>query len=233
MHFISKLITATIVFTIKLISKIFYKTEAIWLTPKDEIDWENLKIVVALNHTSLYEPLFISAIPNYRLWKAIERVVVPVADVTLARPFVGTFFKLLVPNAIGITRKRDDSWTQLMSKVEGNALLLIFPEGRMKRLDGLDKHGKPMSVKGGVADILEKINSGKMLIAFSGGLHHVQAPGQVVPKIFQTIKVSFEQLDIADYKNTILSSTANFKSGVINDLEARMKRNCSGRIAPG
>ena len=34
--------------------------------------------------------------------------------------------------------------------------------------------------------ILEKLDSGKMLIAYSGGLHHVQAPGDLIPKIFKT-----------------------------------------------
>lgn len=226
MKLFKKLFAALVVFSIKLISKIFYKTEAIWLTPKDQIQWDQLRLGVVLNHTSLYEPLFISAFPNYRLWRAIDRVVAPVADVTLARPIVGRFFKVIVPNVIGITRKRDDSWDMVMSQVKGNSLLVIFPEGRMKRKDGLDKHGKPMSVKGGVADILEKLDSGKMLIAYSGGLHHVQAPGDLVPKLFQTIRVTFEQLDIQEYKNAIRSGSTDFKAGVIRDLESRMKQYC-------
>lgn len=221
-----KLISAFFVFTIKAFTKVFYRTDVVWLTPKDKIEWEQLRLFIVLNHTSLFEFLFASAIPNYRLWRAIDRVVVPVADVTMNRPFAGKFFKALVPNAIPITRKRDDSWSQLMDKVAGNSLLLIFPEGRMKRLDGLDKHGKPMSVKGGVVDILNKLDSGKMMIAYSGGLHHVQAPGQAIPKVFQTIRCAFEQLDIVEYKKQFADlPEADFRQAIIKDLEDRMRKN--------
>src|SRR4051812_46722974 len=102
---ISRLISAAFVFSVKLMTKLFYRTEAKWLTPLDQIKWEELRLAVVLNHTSLFEFLFVSAIPNYRLWRAIKRVVVPVADVTMNRPLVGTFFKVIAPNAMPITRK--------------------------------------------------------------------------------------------------------------------------------
>ncbi|MCB0386618.1 MAG: hypothetical protein KDD43_14595, partial [Bdellovibrionales bacterium] len=108
------------------------------------------------------------------------------------------------------------------------SLMFIFPEGRMKRIDGLDKHGNPMSVKGGVADILAEIDDGKILIAYSGGLHHVQAPGQSVPKIFRRIRVAFEQLDVQDYKASLSAEDANdFRKKVIADLERRMHQHCT------
>ena len=56
----------------------------------------------------------------------------------------------------------------------------------MKRRNGLDSQGQPMTVRGGIADILEAIPSGPMLIAYSGGLHHVQAPGETLPAVFRT-----------------------------------------------
>lgn len=224
---LAKVISAAFVFGIKIFSQTFYRTRAHWLTPVDKIHWEDLKLAVILNHTSLFEPLFISAIPNYRLWRAIDRVVVPVADVTLNRPLAGRFFKTLVPNAMAITRKRDDSWSHFMDRVGGNSLIVIFPEGRMKRKDGLDKHGNPMTVKGGVVDILKKIDSGKMLIVYSGGLHHVQAPGDWFPKFFQTIDIGFEQVDIPDYKASLAGSSFDeFRANVIADLQKRLDHQC-------
>ena len=65
-------------------------------------------------------------------------------------------------------------------------MVIILPEGRMKRENGLDLHGNPMNVRGGIADILLAMKQGRMLIAYSGGLHHVQFPGGV-PRIFKTV----------------------------------------------
>ena len=130
-----RLFSAFFVFGVKTASLMMYRTEAQWFTPKENIQWEKLRLIVALNHTSLFEPLFISAIPNYRLWRAIRRVVVPVADVTMNRPLVGRLFKYLVPNAIPITRKRDDSWEDFISRARGDSIMFIFPEGRMKRAE--------------------------------------------------------------------------------------------------
>ncbi len=221
----AKIFSAVFVFSLKIISQIFYRTHTTWHTDKDQIKWDQLRVIIALNHTSLFEFLFISAIPNINLWRAIDRLVVPVADVTLSRPFAGFFFRKLVPNAVSITRKRDDSWALFMESIrKDNSLILIFPEGRMMRKDGLDKHGKPMSIKGGVAEILEKLDSGKILIAYSGGLHHVQAPGELVPKVFKRIEIGFEQLDITEYKKSL--DLKDFRTAVINDLEERKKKNC-------
>jgi hypothetical protein len=47
-------------------------------------------------------------------------------------------------------------------------------------------------VRGGIADILEAIPSGRMLLAYSGGLHHVQAPGEHVPRPFRTLYLNLE-----------------------------------------
>lgn len=220
MNFVATALT----FGVKYASKVLFRTEANWITPMDEMCWDQIRLVVVLNHTSLFEPLFISVIPNKMLFRAINRLVVPVADVTWKRPIVGRIFRVLAPDAVPITRKRDDSWSEFMSKVSGNSLVLIFPEGRMKRKDGLDKHGKPMNVKGGVADILEKIRHGKMVIAYSGGLHHVQAPGQRLPRLFKSIRVGIEQVDIPEYKKRFRGP--DFRNSVIQDLEDRMRRNC-------
>ncbi len=222
-----KLLSAFFVFMIKIVSRLLYYTEAKWLTPKEDIHWEELRLVVILNHTSLFEPLFISAVPNIRLWRAIERIVIPVADVTMNRPLVGKLYKYLFPNCIPITRKRDDTWERFINQIQGNSIAVIFPEGRMKRADGLDKHGKLMNIKGGVAEILSRLDNGKMLIGYSGGLHHVQSPGQRIPRIFKKIKISFEELDIAEYKGDKASGNpSGFRKEVVTDLQNRMDKHC-------
>jgi 1-acyl-sn-glycerol-3-phosphate acyltransferase len=222
-----KIISAFIAYFVKTLGYFLYRTKVTWHTPEQQIRWEDLRLIIVLNHTSLFEFLYITAIPYNRIWRAVKRIVLPVADVTMKRPLTGIFLKTLVPNAVPITRKRDETWDRFMTKLkQESALALIFPEGRMKRKDGLDKHGKPMSVKGGVADILEELQEGKILVAYSKGLHHVQAPGDYLPKIFKTIHIGFEQIDIPAYKDNMRAKGEDFRLSVIQDLEAKMKLNC-------
>ena len=91
---------------------------------------------------------------------------------------VGRFFRILAANVVSITRERDHTWRDVLATIDPDSMVLILPEGRMKRLNGLDSNGQPMTVRGGIADILETIERGPMLVAYSGGLHHVQAPGE-------------------------------------------------------
>jgi 1-acyl-sn-glycerol-3-phosphate acyltransferase len=228
MNIFRQLFSAVPVFGIKLFSLMFYRTDIRWITPKSEIQWEQIRIAIILNHTSLFEPLLLAAIPNRSLWRAIRRVVVPIADVTMSRPIVGGLFRWLIPNAVAISRKRDESWLKFINTVRSDSLVVIFPEGRMKRLNGLDKHGKPMSVKGGVVDILQQTQNGKLLIVYSGGLHHVQAPGQLVPRLFQSIRVSFEELDIQRYLQSLGDADEQTRRAkAIGDLSLRMKEHCT------
>ena len=48
-------------------------------------------------------------------------------------------------------------------------------------------------------DILEMLSEGEMVLVYSGGLHHVQIPGQGLPKLFKTIQVRCEKLNIQEY----------------------------------
>ena len=96
----------------------------------------------------------------------------------------------------------------------------------MKRADGLDKHGKPMSVRSGVADILAMLETGKMVLVYSGGLHHVQVPGQGLPKLFKRIRLQCEKLDIKDYVAEMQSKPEiDFHKAVVQDMEWRMRQN--------
>ena len=78
-------------------------------------------------------------------------------------------------------------------------MVLLAPEGRMKLANGLDPQGKPMTVRGGMADILQIIGSGRMLLAYSGGFHHIQVPRQSLPRPFKTIRIRLEPVDVEAY----------------------------------
>jgi hypothetical protein len=183
--------------------------------------------VVFLNHTSLFEPVFLGVPPASFIWRLAAHGVVPAADKTTERPLVGMIFKFIAHQVVPITRQRDETWAQVLSTIEEDSMVAIAPEGRMKRETGLDLHGKPMTVRGGVADILLAMKQGRMLLAYSGGLHHVQAPGRV-PKVFKTVRLRVEILDIADYIKEMMKDGGpeQFKRNVIRDLEARRDHYC-------
>ncbi len=200
---------------------IFYRTEVEWIGEGKNQGWNGVRLFIFLNHTSLFELVYLAAIPLSALWQHAPRMVTPGADKTLNRPFVGRIFKFIFPNMISISRKRDHTWQEFLDHISDESLIGIAPEGRMLRPNGLDSEGKPMSIRGGVADVLEALSSGALLIAYSGGLHHVQSPGEGLPKLFKTIRIRFERLDIASYKESLRKSGKGFKEAVVEDLERR------------
>ena len=110
----------------------------------------------------------------------------------------------------------------VLQRIDPKSMIVIAPEGRMKRANGLDLHGKPMTVRGGIADILHAVKDGRMLLAYSGGLHHVQVPGHI-PNVFKTVRMRIENLEIADYIADRLreGGPESFKKNVMKDLDRR------------
>lgn len=218
--------------SLKVISRVFYRHEVTWLTPRPR-RWGDVRLLAGLNHTSLYEPLYAGSIPIGLLWSFAWHGVLPIADKTAQRPMVGRFFKMLTQDVIDITRQRDETWRRLLGLIKPRSVVVIFPEGRMKRRNGLDKDGKPMTVRGGIADLLRAVPAGTFLIAYSGGLHHVQVPGQLLPKPFRTLRLALEAVDIATYRDFLLAQHGEdgFRAAVIADLEQRRDRFCPR--APG
>lgn len=219
------LISFFIMSTVKILSLIFYKTETNWLKVEGQKKWDKIRLIVFMNHTSLFEPLYLSQVPFPFLFRLSRKMVAPGADKTLSRPIVGLFWRFLSPGMKSITRKRDDSWKEFMSSIEERSVIIIAPEGRMKRPNGLDLNGNKMSIRGGIADILENIDEGNMLIVYSGGLHHVQTPGQKIPNLFKRIKINIEQLDIPNYKNQFGVEGRAWKKSVVDDLQHRLENN--------
>jgi 1-acyl-sn-glycerol-3-phosphate acyltransferase len=209
--------------TIKVVVRIFYSRDFMWIPEREQVDFNRARLLVLLNHTSLYEPLFLSELPFRFLWLIADKIYLPIADVTLKRPIVGAFFKLMLPRVFPITRKSDDSWQNYLKSIEPDDVVIIAAEGRMKRPNGLDKHGKKMSIRAGVADIIERLEGGTMLICHSGGLHHIQKPGQMIPKVFQKIRMKVTVVDIQEYKKKFSNHPRERKIQIVEDFQARLE----------
>lgn len=192
--------------------------------------WADLRVVAILNHTSLYEPIFSAGTPPRWLWRLSRHGVVPIAKKTLDRPLTGLFFRAVARHVLPLTRKRDHTWRELLAKVDdGQSMLVILPEGRMKRANGLDSKGQPMNVRGGIADVLSVTDNGRLLLAYSGGLHHIQVPGQRFPRLFRKARMNLEVLDIVSYRESLgfgELSPMEFRSAVMADLQRRRDEHC-------
>ncbi len=213
---------------LRLVSRLFYRCEVGWIGNPPVDRWGNLRLVCILNHTSLFEWLFAAAVPDRFVRQLAWHGVVPVAEKTSSRPLVGLFYGMIARHVVPITRKRDHTWKEVLSKIEGNAVVVMLPEGRMKRSTGLDVYGNPMTVRAGVVDVIQAIPDGRMLIAYSGGLHHVQHPGEVFPRLWKTIRLNFENLDLAQYREEILARAGEegFREAVVRDFERRRDLHC-------
>ena len=88
-----------------------------------------------------------------------------------------------------------------------------------------------MTVRGGIADILDVLPDGRMLVVYSGGLHHIQVPGEFLPTPFKTIRARLEMIDIPSYKEDLKRDypERNFTGAVIADLTRRRDTYCPKR----
>src|ERR1051325_7632980 len=208
----------TTLLTLRYLSKIFYRHDFAWVGDVPKHPWRNHRLVAFLNPASLFEPVFLGGVPNSFVWRIAAHGVVPAADKTTGRPLVGLLFKFVAHHVIAITRERDHTWFQVLNKVDPHSMIIILPEGRMKRANGLDLKGNPMNARGGIADILLAMKQGRMLIAYSGGLHHVQIPGHV-PNVFKTVRMRLEDVDIARYIEEMMAAGGpdQFKKNVMRD----------------
>jgi 1-acyl-sn-glycerol-3-phosphate acyltransferase len=212
---------------VKAISHLFFRFRADWLTEKRWGWWRGIRVIAILNHTSLFEPVLVAYASIPLLWMFANHGVLPVAEKTMRRN-IGMFFSMLVRHVVVVTRQRDRTWDKVLNQIDRKSVVIILPEGRMKRRNGLDSHGRPMTVRGGIADILEVIDGGKMLMLYSGGLHHIQAPGDKMPRLFRTVNVRFDILDIEEYRTDLRANLAgrSFKKAVVDDLEWRRGTFC-------
>jgi hypothetical protein len=227
MSLIRSVLVFSMLISLKYLSRIFYRHDFQWVGNVPDQPWRDHRLVAFLNHTSLFEPVFLGGCPINFLWRLAAHGVVPAADKTTGRPLVGLVFKFVAHHVIAITRERDHTWFEVLNKIDPSSMIVIAPEGRMKRANGLDLNGNPMTVRGGIADILLAIKSGRMLIAYSGGLHHVQVPGHI-PMVFETVRMRLEIVMIEDYiaEMTAIGGPEQFKKNVMRDLDRRRDFYC-------
>lgn len=219
------LISFSLLLLTKVVSRTLFTLKVNWPSDKNKLPWDDVKLIILLNHTSLLEPLYVGALPIRFLRTLSKKMVAPGADKTLNRPIVGLFYKLFSPGMVAITRKRDETWEQFTRAIANDSITVIIPEGRMKRPTGLDLSGNKMTVKGGVADVLAVLKGGHMAIAYSGGLHHIHAPGEKAYRFFKTIKLNLEVLPIDEYNHQfhLPVGSEEWKKAVIADLQHRLE----------
>ena len=224
---IKSLITFALLMKVWILSRIFFHLENDWIGGEPGDYAKDTRVIVILNHTSLYEPIIAGYAPINLLWKFARHGVLPVAEKTMKRR-IGLFFSFLVRHPIVVTRQRDATWDKVLNSVDSDAIVIILPEGRMKRANGLDSSGREMTIRAGIADILEALPDGRMLVVYSGGLHHIQVPGELLPTPFKTVRVRMEMVDIAAYKDELASDYPDlgFRKAVVADLTRRRDEYC-------
>jgi hypothetical protein len=211
---------------LRQLSRLFCSHKSEWVGEKPAAPFKNVRLAALLNHTSLFEFAQSGSFPLEFVREISERALLPGADTTMDRPLVGRFFKWMVPKSVTLTRRKDSSWENFLSAIHPDTIVLLFPEGRMRRRGGFDKHGRPLTVRGGIADVLERIDDGDFLIVYSEGLHHVHAPGDRFPTLFQEVRCRFEQVPIRRYKEMLGAGHPDFARKVMHDLEKRRDEHC-------
>ena len=227
-------LTYALLLGVKHLSRLLWSHEVEWVGDVPEDPWArvgDIRVVAILNHTSLYEPILAGAAPNAFLKEVARHGVAPIARKTVRRPLVGTFFRLVAGRVVPITRERDRTWEAVLEHADDpRAMVVILPEGRMMRRTGLDAQGNPMTIRGGIADILETVPEGRMLLAYSAGLHHIHAPGDTWPRLFRSIGLRLETVDIPTYRERRRREAEEdgkgFKAAVVEDLTRRRDHHC-------
>jgi 1-acyl-sn-glycerol-3-phosphate acyltransferase len=224
---LKSLITFALLVWVRTLSRLLCNLKSQWIGGEPENYAKGTRVLAVLNHTSLYEPILAGYAPFNLLWKFARHGVLPVAEKTMRRR-IGLFFAFLVRHPVVITRQRDHTWDSVLNRVDDKSIVIILPEGRMKRRNGLDSEGREMTIRGGIADILDVLDEGRMLLVYSGGLHHIQAPGELLPRPFRTVRARLEMVDIDDYKREIRDRypELEFRRAVMADLTRRRDAFC-------
>lgn len=210
----------------KVLARCLYAFDYDWVGEKrfrpKSAGFKDARVGVFLNHTSLFEPIFLATLPVSLLWRLAKSGIIPGADITMSRPLAGRFFRLLSKDSVSITRKRDRTWDDFLDLIRPESLILIAAEGRMKRPGGLDKDGKKMTVRSGIVDVLKRLGYGNAVFCYSAGLHHIHAPGDKFPRFFRRAKIRYEAIDIESYLKSFGEvDPREMRKMIVADLEAR------------
>jgi hypothetical protein len=225
-------LTYLILLSGKLTSRGLWDASVEWVGDPTDDPWRDVRLIAILHHTSLAEGVYLPAVPDRVLRRIARHGVAPIAEETMARPVAGRIFQLLVPRPVPVTRRRDESWDRVLHELDDpQAILTLCPEGRMMRPHGRDKDGECMTVKPGIAYVLRALGHGRMILAYSGGLHHVFPPGARLPRLFQPLRLRVESVDITRYLAEREAEPVPFVDAVKRDLTRR--RDLYTPIAPG
>lgn len=204
-----------------------YPTTGKWVSTPPDRDWKKVRLILILNHTSLVEFIYATVMPTPFLWQMAKRLIFPVADSSLRKP-QGKMLKLFAPRIASLSRKRDHTWQAFLDQLATDPILIFMPEGRMRRPDGMDKNGEPMTVRSGIVDLLPMFSGSDMVIAYSGGLHHVMAPGQAFPRPFRKLAVNLEAIAVDDYLAGFagIEDETHRREAICKDLDRRRDQHC-------
>ena len=74
---------------------------------------------------------------------------------------------------------------------------------------------------------MKNIEEGQLAFAYSGGLHHIQAPGEGFPKLFKTLRVDIEVVEIEQYKKSFPGEIGSeeWRLTVQADFQHRLENN--------
>ena len=114
--------------TLKYLSKIFYRHDFAWVGDVPPDPWKGIRLVAFLNHTSLFEPVFLGGVPNSFIWRIAAHGVIPAADKTTGRPLVGLIFKFVAHHVIAITRERNDAAKSSSARLVSGSGLRKLPQ---------------------------------------------------------------------------------------------------------
>ena len=105
---------------------------------------------------------------------------------------------------------------------------------KLPRVDPSGALERRKPVRAGIADIIEALPDGRILMVYSGGLHHIQAPGELLARPFKTILCRFEMIDIAGFKRDLAVKYPDleFRLAVVRDLTERRDAYCPTELQP-
>ena len=216
---------------VKNIFRLFYRFDVPMkqmTSCEGRIDYSQVKMFIILNHTSLFEPVFLGSYSNRLLWQFAERFVFPVASKTMNNRLFNKIYSNMASKTISVSRKRDATWDHFLQQIDANSMVGIAPEGHMKRPNGLDSKGRPLVIRRGFIDVLEKIGDCKILVLYSHGLHHIQTPGEGFPKLFKRVSGRLELWSRDDFITSAITKhpEANTDDSLVKFLTSRRDLFC-------
>lgn len=190
-----------IIFFSWILVKILYRCSWTWIGKNSDRGFQDMKALFLMNHTSYADHMIFVLVPINVIYKMFWNARIAVAQHQV-KNFKG-LLQYLENNIVPLSRQRDDSWNNYLSNANAKSIFVMYPEGTRMSPEGLDKNGKKVRVKGGVADILELLPDGDIVILYLDGFYEILGAGMKFPKLFKKVRVTAEVVDIAALKHEL------------------------------